>query len=670
MGRRLVYDCETDGYLEQTTKVHCLAIRDVDSNEVFSFVDHRQTKSYPCIEEGLHMLHEADLCVAHNGIDFDEQALAKVYPDFSRKGDYFDTMTISRAVFTNIKDHDFKQFRRNKFPGHLLLKPHSIEAWGVRLGDYKGEYNDGFDHWSPVMHDYCIQDTSPARGLFNLLTKPEEDRCPHCLRPSCILGWKMKNRGKKFPAKKIAPMVVETELGVAWYLQAQKRNGFMFDGQAGAELYAKLTAKRQPIEEQMKARFGFWYVAEGKTRTVKRNVRYRREHLPEDVRETFHVDTQWQKIKRIDFKPSSREHIARVFQSEYGWKPQEFTDSGEVKVDDDIIGALPYPEAPLVCEYLLLSKRIAALAEGKQAWMKLVTKEGFIHGSVNQSGTATHRASHSNPNMTQAPKVCTVKGCNAAECEKPSPGHSPFGLQCRSLFIVPEGWKLVGADASGLELRGLSHFMHRWDGGAYMDIVLNGDIHTVNWNAGKPFLATRDMAKTFIYAWIYGAGDWKLGHTCRPHAAEEEKNEIGRKLRALFLKNLPALEQLVDLVQERVDSNKPFILPTGHEVWPKKKHSALNYLIQSLGAIICKRWLFHIERKAKELGLRNGWSGDYAPCVWAHDEVQVAVRDRDGMPEEFGKMLVSQLPIVRDELKLHCPLAGEYKIGNNWAETH
>jgi DNA polymerase I-like protein with 3'-5' exonuclease and polymerase domains len=633
LGRRLVYDIETNGFLDVLDRVHCLAIRDIDTQEIHSYADRRQTDKYPDITEGLEVLSKADLLVAHNGIGFDDQALRKVYPTYTTRAQHYDTLVLSRAVFTNLADGDFKRFRKGKFPAHLLKKNHSLEAWGYRLGDPKDPFKGPWDTWTQEMHDYCIQDTSPCYGLYNVLQE-----------------------------RKVPEMVVETELELAWYLQNQEKNGFPFNEQKAQALYAELLSRRVELEQPLRERFKWWYVG-GKVKTPKKTLHYK-------TKPHIYAGSPYTPIKRVEFSPSSRQHIARVFQKEYGWVPQEFTDKGEIKVDDAVIGALPYPEAKPVCEYLLVDKRIGALAEGEKAWLKLVTNDGKIHGYVNQSGTPTHRASHSNPNMTQVAKVCTVKGCANETCVNPEAGHSAYGFKSRDLFYAPEGWKLVGVDVSGLELRVLAHYMAKFDGGAYMKIVLEGDVHTANWNAGKPYLTTRDMAKTFIYAFIYGAGDWKLGHTCRPLASEDEKVQIGRKLRANFLRNLPALKQVVELIDLRLKEKKPFVLPSGHLVYPKSKHSALNYLIQSTGAVVCKRWLFHLSRELKRDGWAPGWSGHYATNVWAHDEIQAAVRDVDNRPSLFGNLAVSLIPRVQGDLNLRVPLTGEMKIGQTWADTH
>lgn len=612
--------------LPELTKIHSLAIRDIDTGDSFSFADNRQTDKYPDITEGLDLLSEADEAVAHNGIEFDHRAILKCYPSFTTKAKHVDTMVLARFLFSNIKEQDYKLFRRNKFPAQYLAKPHSLGAWGFRLGVRKADYQGGWEQWNQEMHDYMIQDVVVLEKLYK-----------HCL--------------SRYPLKGTA---VETELAVAEWLCEQKTHGFKFDEPKAVQLYTEtLLPRRMELEEKLKQKFKGWYVQKGPVAVQKRTTRFVREHLPEGVKETFYAGTEHTKVERILFNPSSRPHLAHVLQREYGWKPQEFTDAGQVEVSDDIVGALPYPEAPLITEYLLLDKRIGQLAEGKQAWLKIVDKAGFIHGSVNQSGTATHRASHSSPNVSQVPAV-----------------HSPYGKECRSLFAVPAGFKLVGSDASGCQLRCLSHYMARYDGGAYGKILIEADIHAANLAAGAPYLTSRDMAKTFIYAFLFGAGNWKLGHTCRPLAEKDKKIQIGTALKAQFLRSLPALGSLVAAVQAAFRRNKQITLLDGHIVYLKSEHAALNYLLQGTEAIISKRWIFHLKRTLAAEGLRYGYDKEFVPCVWNHDETQIAVRDTPGLPERVAEIAVSIFPIITEELGFRCPLAGESKIGMNWADTH
>ncbi len=621
MGSRYIYDIETDGLLDQVTQVHCLVLRDLDTREVSSYVNSKYTSQYPCLEEGLAKLAAASFRVAQNGVEFDDVVLQRFYPQFTIKTD-FDTQVISRAVYTNLRDNDFRLVKRGLMPSDCLQKPHSLRSWGFRLGNNKGDYKGGWETWSQEMHDYCIQDTDVTLSLYNKL--------------------KDKNH-----------ILIETEMAVAHWLKRQKQNGVKFDVEKAQALYNTLLLERMGLEHGLRDLFPPWYVA-GQEKVQGRTVRYKRAHLPLDVRETFYAGAAWTPIKRVEFNPSSRDHIAKVFMAK-GWRPQDFTDGGKPKVDDDIIGALPYPEAKAVCTYLLLDKRIGALAEGDGAWMKCVDKHGFIHGSVNQTGAPTHRAAHSKPNISAVPKV-----------------GKPYGLECRSLFTVPPGWKQVGADVSGLELRGLSHYMFPFDGGKYMRLILEGDVHTANLEAGKPYLLVRDMAKTFIYAFLYGGGDWKLGDVCRGQAADEEKVIIGRSLRGKFLKNVPALGTLLERVQLRFKNKKPFTYPSGHEVWPVSKHAALNYLIQAWGAIVCKRWIYHVSLECEKRGLVSGWDGDYAAMIWSHDELQVAVRETGGKisPEDFGKLMLDCIPLVQTDLQTSVPLTGEMKVGNCWADCH
>jgi DNA polymerase I-like protein with 3'-5' exonuclease and polymerase domains len=194
----------------------------------------------------------------------------------------------------------------------------------------------------------------------------------------------------------------------------------------------------------------------------------------------------------MEFNPGSRNHIAYWLKRKYNWEPLVYTDSGEPQLDEDVLKSLPYPEASFLLEYFLVDKRLGQIAEGEQAWLKCVDADGRIHGYINGNGAVTSRMSHSKPNLAQVPRV-----------------GSPYGQECRSLFTAQFGWNLVGIDASGLELRMLAHYLARYDGGEYVKAILEGDIHSFNMNALG--LTDRNKSKTFIYAWLYGAGDEKLG---------------------------------------------------------------------------------------------------------------------------------------------------------------
>src|SRR5690606_12207499 len=260
-----------------------------------------------------------------------------------------------------------------------------------------------------------------------------------------------------------------------------------------------------------------------------------------------------------------------------GWKPTELTPSGKPKVDETILEALPYPEAKELSRYMLIQKRIGQLAEGDNAWLKKVDRDGRIHGSIITNGAVTGRATHSNPNIAQVPKVGTE-----------------YGEECRGLFTARPGKTvLLGCDVSGLELRMLGHFMARHDNGEYGREVVEGDMHTVNMNAAG--LSDRNQAKTMIYGFLYGAGDSKLGSIIG------RGRKAGAEMKRRLFKKVPALKQLVEGVQGAATRGHLVGLD-GRLLHIRSPHAALNTLLQSAGALICKQWIVESDELLREIG--------------------------------------------------------------------
>jgi DNA polymerase I-like protein with 3'-5' exonuclease and polymerase domains len=479
---------------------------------------------------------------------------------------------------------------------------HSLESWGHRLGNYKGDFKGPWHIYTQEMLDYCVQDVEVTHSLY-----------------------------EKILSKDYAQSALELEHQVAWLMAKQERNGFVFDTQKAAVLYAKLVQRRGELERELKDYFGSWVV-----------------QLPDFTPQVNNKKLGYtkgvpvKKTKTIEFNPSSRDHIADRLINLYGWKPVDFTEGGKPMVDEEVLSKLDYPPCKLLTEYLLIQKRAGQIAEGQQAWMKC-EKKGKIHGSVNPNGAVTGRATHAYPNIAQVPS-----------------GGSQYGPECRELFTVPHGWVLVGADASGLELRCLAHFMAKWDGGKYGEILLKGDIHTENQNAAG--LSTRNQAKTFIYAFLYGAGDAKIGTIVGGDAGD------GRKLKNKFLRSLPALGRLVESVQEA--SRRGYLKGLdGRQLHIRSSHAALNTLLQSAGALICKKWLLILEEDLQAAGLKHGWDGDYAFCAWVHDEVQIACQSEE-VAKQVAEMAVAAVYKAGESFGFRCALAGEAKIGKSWKETH
>jgi len=415
---------------------------------------------------------------------------------------------------------------------------------------------------------------------------------------------------------KTSEQASDLEHKVAEVCYQQEHYGFPFDIRKAAALYAQLSERRSILYKELRDAFGSWVLDEG-----------------ERKKGLYH------KVKIVGFNPNSRQHIAKRLKELRGWEPVEFTPSGEAKVDEKVLNSLDFPEAQLMAEYFMINKRIGQLAEGDQAWLKL-ERNGRLHGRVNTMGSVTSRCSHSHPNTAQVPSV-----------------KAPYGKQCRELFKTDPGFSLLGCDVSGLELRCLAHYMGRFDSGAYGKILLDGDIHTANQEAAG--LDNRDQAKTFIYGFLYGAGDTKIGQIVGKGGKE------GKKLKDKFLTQLPALKNLKKAVQKRAKNGWVLGLD-GRKVPIRHEHAALNTLLQSAGAIICKRWVVELDRMLQESDYEYG--KDYAQVAFVHDEIQMLVRE--GIEDEIGRLAVSAIGVAGDTYKFRIPLTGEYKYGGSWSATH
>ena len=330
------------------------------------------------------------------------------------------------------------------------------------------------------------------------------------------------------------------------------------------------------------------------------------------------------------FNPASRKQIGERLM-ELGWEPTKKTDKGNVIVDEDVLSTIDMDEAKLISEYLLLQKRHTQIA----SWVEAVKTDGRVHGRVLTLRTVTGRMAHTSPNMAQVPAV-----------------YSPFGKECRSCWTVqnPETHSLVGTDASGLELRGLAHFM---DDQNFVNEILNGDVHTANQKMAG--LQNRDQAKTFIYALMYGAGAAKIG------LIVGGDSKTGENLISKFMSNMPKFNLLKKKLTEASESGMIRGLD-GRLLHIRSPHASLNTLIQGSGAVICKQWLVQMIDKIQESGV------DAKLVASVHDEYQFEVANDD--TEKFGEITNTAIKEVQDIYDLKCPLDSEFKIGKNWAETH
>lgn len=420
---RLVFDIESDGFLDVLTKIHCIHAADIDTGEFYAF-------DPSCIKQGVAFLEQADELVAHNGFWFDYPAISKIYPTFRPRGVLRDSLSEARLVYSNVADIDFARLRKRQ--GELpnkLIGSHSLKAWGYRLDVLKGEFGETTDwkHYTPEMGEYCKQDVVVTLELV-----------------------------RKIEEKNYSAEALYLENRISALMAQQERNGFFFNEPAAVALYASLCARREEVKRELIEAFGWWNQPQD-VKTPKKSLNFKdptRASTVEGAPFTPYVHTQ--------FNPASRQHIAKRLKDLYDWKPTEFTDNGQPKIDETVLSRMDNPHAKLLAESFLLDKRIGQLAEGANGWLRMV-KKGFIHGRVNPNGAVTGRATHSSPNVAQVPST-----------------GAEYGRECRELFCVPPGWFLLGSDASGLELRCLGHFMARYDGGAYIKVLLEGDIHWAN----------------------------------------------------------------------------------------------------------------------------------------------------------------------------------------------
>ena len=488
-----------------------------------------------------------------------------------------------------------------------LLEPtrengHSLEAWGKELGKGKLDYAAV---WSWIMgrrEEYSGE----------AFDKPIADLLEHyCIRDVAVLRDLYVHLCGDLESKGFSQESVTLEHQVAAIISKQERNGFKLDQIQATCLLAELKSKMAGIHERMQQRWPPVTVERYSDKTGKR--------LKDSV---------------ITFNPGSRQQIGEKL-IELGWKPKKFTPTGQPIVDEGTLMGVNFPEAQIIAEYLMLQKRVAQV----ESWMDAVGKDGRVHGKVITNGAVTGRMTHSSPNMAQIPN-----------------SGSPYGPECRQCWTVEEGNVLVGCDASGLELRMLAHYMKDEN---YVKTVTEGsskvgtDVHTINQRAAG--LETRDQAKTFIYAFLYGAGPEKIGSIVGGSRVQ------GQRLIDRFLKGTPALQRLRDLVQRYAEKGYVPGLD-GRKIWVRSEHAALNSLLQGAGAIVMKKALVLFDTKVT----RHKWPVKMVANV--HDEFQFECPPE--IAEEAGMAARQSIVEAGLSYNLRCPLDGEYKIGRNWRETH
>lgn len=570
-------------------------------------------------------LKDSEVC-GHNIIGFDAPVLERVWDVSIPRASLVDTLILSRL---HNPDVDIAFIEGQKVPA-----PHSLEAWGIRLGCHKISFTDYDAGWSEEMAEYCEQDVILLEKLHqHLLSLLNRD------------GFSQQS--------------VELEHKVAVICKGMEDNGFKLDMPKAMSLHAHLVGRMSDIEAQMQLVFKptyeelktpeYWevvtpdwkeYKAETKTelRQILKEAGYKASLINEAMAGPM-------KVREHLFNAGSRQQIAERLAA-LGVKFDKHTEKGNVIVDETVLQGIDLPEAKLVAEYLMLQKRTAQIS----SWMGFVEDDGRVHGRIITNGAVTGRCTHSSPNMGQVPAV--------------NP-DTPYGAECREMWTVEEGNVQVGVDLSGIELRCLAHYMQD---AVWQEELLKGDVHWMNCQAfglvpkgtvkddsNPEHKKFRNITKTMTYAMLYGAGAGKIGLTAGVSASK------GKKLIDNFLDNTPSLKKLKDKIV-RVSANGKLPALDGRKVWVRTSHAALNTLLQSAGAIVAKQWLVECDKELREQGVKAKL------IAFVHDETQWEVAKEDA--ERAVKIIESAATQAGIVLKFRCPVDAEGKIGSNWRDCH
>ena len=404
---------------------------------------------------------------------------------------------------------------------------------------------------------------------------------------------------------------------VAEILTKQELHGWYFDEQQAYELESVLRSELESITGSLRERYP---LVAGSEFTPKRN----------NKTSGYIEGCPLTRLK--EFNPTSRDHIAWVMQQHHGWNPTEFTDKGKPTIDEVVLTDIGTPIALDFLRCLELTKSLGMLSEGVNAWLKLVRNNRIHHHC--SVATNTSRCAHRKPNLAQVPS------------------ESDF----RKLFRASPGLCMVGADLAGIELRMLAHYLARYDGGRYGDVLLNGDIHQEN--ADKIGISRR-LVKTVTYAFLYGAGDQKIGLSYDPQLPQAAARKKGKEIRQAYLDAIPGLEKLVNAVKSKAESGY-INLCDNRRCSVDGGHKALNYLLQGSAAVIAKRWMLINHDNTQDLCCSQ--------LAFVHDELQFECDP--GHVDALRTSLVHSAESAGQYYDLRIPIAAEAQTGSNWSEVH
>ena len=597
----LVFDIETNGLYDKVTKVFCIVIYDINREETFAYGPDR-------IDDALAHLATGDVLIGHNVIFYDVPVLQKLH-SFNCKARILDTLICTRLIWPKEKLYDLDVQLYPEVPKNYRGMA-GLKAWGYRLSDNKIEFKD-FSEYSEEMLVYCKQDVSVTSKLWKHIANQD------------------------YPEQ-----ALKLEHDFALAINKQIRAGVSFDVDAAIDLVDNLRAREAQLEAELKEIFPplehrNWFTPKvnNKTRGYVKGVPFEKIHYEE-------------------FNPGSRDQIADRLKAKYGWQPEKTTEKGNPILNDEVLEALPYPEAKPLAEYMLIKKRLGQIADGNNAWLKLVNNDSSrMHGDVVTNGCVTGRCAHRYPNMGQVPA-----------------GYSPYGKECRSLFHAPQGWDMIGIDAKALELRCLAGYLAIYDGGEYARVVTDPTIDIHVYNQERFGVATRDISKRLLYAVLYGAGHLKAGSIVDPNEKDEEVlRKLGRTAINSFMAEVPALKELKERIESQIAHNDHLVGLDRRILYCRSAFKGLNVLLQSAGAILMKQVVINIHDNIESaLSLPHG--AEWEQVLMVHDEVQLVCNPK--YTSQIQEQAMLAFPQAQEFFGFRCKIEGDSRVGSDWSQTH
>lgn len=731
----------------------CVAIKDLTSPLYFM---------YHTIEHGLKLLEGASVVFGHNIISYDGPVLEQLYPTWKRPKQ-IDTFLLAKMIWPMdaLKQMDFPRWRRgenearrdgtgvNKVLPGQMIGAHRLEAWGYRLGEQKGEYSKTVKALSKeyakhgdlgridqTYHPLATVDDKGNPMLFEWLAwcKPMQDYCEVDVKVTVkllrLIESHLTGTGKAAKGRAWSPDSVAMEHEV-WQLCLDIENrGYGYDLEAAIKLTGEMKTRQKELEDKLTDIFGSWWQPESPIDTGERPKKAyseKRTDLPDITMKRFSEktgkeltpyvgppkchyspDAPFVRVKWTKFKPKSRQHLGDRLQKVFGWVPVEYGGAkmDQAKIDETTIKdisekTLPADIKEMILEYLVVSKTLGQMADGKKSWNDLCAPDGRVHGRIDPLGTVSHRGAHQNPNLGQVPSV-SIEETKDAEgqviSKTPITGwKGGFGVECRSKFKPGrEGWEQTGTDASGLELRMLGEYLYEYDGGEFATRVSTPglDIHAEN---GKITGLSRADTKTTTYAFLYGAGNLKIGlgvgvpeeqwsemaqsgsarsyvnwarRTFKDFQEPDEKTLAhitrGSEVKKAFLEGISGLKELQESLKSEATEYGTIIALDGRKLSIRKAHATLNQALQGGGAIVCKRWLLFMEKMLQDRGLRP--DVDYGLMAWVHDEAQY--EHRPGLGPVIAEVSQEAMEATAEYYNFKCALASDSKTGFNWMDCH